>query len=135
MNTNLLLSVLVVMDVATHRRTHWPADRHRSRTRAPGPAAQAVMRARYAQHAPLLLAYAEGFTGDRSTAEDVVHQTFLHAWRHLPQLLADERPARVWLIHQIHDVLTNGAGRSHGDTDNNERRDPCTLQNDGYRSI
>jgi hypothetical protein len=48
MNTNFLLSVLVAMDVATHRRTHWPADPHRSRTRAPGPAAQAVMRARYA---------------------------------------------------------------------------------------
>jgi sigma-70-like protein len=92
------------------------------------------MRARYAQHAPLLLAYAEGFTGDRSTAEDVVHQTFLRAWRQLPLLLADERPTRVWLIHQIHDVLTTGAGRSHGDTGNNERRDPCTLQNDGYRS-
>jgi hypothetical protein len=36
-----------------------------------------------AHHGPALLAYAEGFTADRSRAEDIVHETFVRAWRHL----------------------------------------------------
>jgi RNA polymerase sigma-70 factor (ECF subfamily) len=61
-----------------------------------------VLLAMYAQHRPAVLAYAEGFTRDRGRAEDIVQETFLRAWRHLPQLLASDRPVRPWLLHVAH---------------------------------
>jgi RNA polymerase sigma-70 factor (ECF subfamily) len=51
-----------------------------------------ALRTLYAQHRHAVLAYAEGFTQDRGQAEDIVQETFLRAWRHLPRLLADDRP-------------------------------------------
>jgi RNA polymerase sigma-70 factor (ECF subfamily) len=56
-----------------------------------------------------LLAYAEGFTADRSRAEDIVQETFVRAWRHLPGLLQDERPVPAWLIHIARRVLIHAA--------------------------
>jgi len=63
-----------------------------------------------AHHGQALLAYAEGFTADQSRAEDIVHETFVRAWRHpSPGLIEDERPVRAWLIQIGRRVLIHAA--------------------------
>jgi RNA polymerase sigma-70 factor, ECF subfamily len=64
-----------------------------------------ALRTLYAQHRHAVLAYAEGFTQDRGQAEDIVQETFLRAWRHLPRLLADDRPVRPWLLQVARRLL------------------------------
>jgi RNA polymerase sigma-70 factor (ECF subfamily) len=71
--------------------------------------AEDAMRQLYAQHGDALLAYAARFTGDRCRAEDVVQEAFLRAWRHLPGLLADERPVRPWLLQVTRRLLIDAA--------------------------
>jgi RNA polymerase sigma-70 factor, ECF subfamily len=67
------------------------------------------MRELYREHAQLLRAYAERFTGDRDGAEDAVQETFLRAWRNLPRLLGDDRSARPWLLQVLRRVLIDAA--------------------------
>jgi RNA polymerase sigma-70 factor (ECF subfamily) len=67
------------------------------------------MRELYREHALLLRAYAERFTGDRDEAEDAVQETFLRAWRNLPRLLGDDRSARPWLLQVLRRVLIDAA--------------------------
>jgi DNA-directed RNA polymerase specialized sigma24 family protein len=57
--------------------------------------ADAAMRQLYAGHASALRGYVERFCPDRTSAEDIVQETFIRAWRHLPQLTADDRPATL----------------------------------------
>jgi RNA polymerase sigma-70 factor, ECF subfamily len=68
-----------------------------------------ALRMLYRDHATALLAYANWFTDDRQAAEDAVQETFLRAWRHLAQLLADGRPLRPWLRAVLRNVLTDVA--------------------------
>jgi RNA polymerase sigma-70 factor (ECF subfamily) len=68
-----------------------------------------ALRALYAQHGAALLAYAERFTNDRGRAEDIVQETFLRAWRHLPRLTRDDRPARPWLFRVARRLLIDAA--------------------------
>jgi RNA polymerase sigma-70 factor, ECF subfamily len=63
----------------------------------------------YADHGRALLAYAQRFTNDRGRAEDVVQETFLRAWRHLPGLLEDDRPVRAWLLRVTRRLLVDSA--------------------------
>ncbi|HEY0817054.1 MAG TPA: sigma-70 family RNA polymerase sigma factor [Pseudonocardia sp.] len=72
-----------------------------------------ALRALYRDHAAALLAFAEWFTADRSAAEDAVQETFLRAWRHLPQLRADGRPPRPWLRQVLRRVLIDAARVAH----------------------
>ncbi len=51
----------------------------------------------------------ERFTNDRGRAEDIVQETFLRAWRHLPKLVADDRPARPWLLRVARRLLIDAA--------------------------
>jgi RNA polymerase sigma-70 factor, ECF subfamily len=67
------------------------------------------LRGLYEEHGRVLLAYAERYTADRGRAEDIVQETFLRAWRHLPQLLADERPIRPWLLRVARRLLIDAA--------------------------
>jgi RNA polymerase sigma-70 factor (ECF subfamily) len=73
------------------------------------PDSEDALRALYRDHATALLAFAEWFTGDRTAAEDAVQETFLRAWRHLPQLQADGRPPRPWLRQVLRRVLIDAA--------------------------
>jgi RNA polymerase sigma-70 factor (ECF subfamily) len=59
----------------------------------------------YVEHGSVLLAWAIRFTADRGRAEDLVQETFLRAWRHLPGLLDDERPVRAWLLQVMRRLL------------------------------
>ena len=53
----------------------------------------AMMRVLYDEHAVALWRYALKLTGDAATAEDVVQETLLRAWRRRP-----EGSARAWLF-------------------------------------
>jgi RNA polymerase sigma-70 factor (ECF subfamily) len=56
------------------------------------PSADAAVRLLYSRHAEALRAYVVRFRPDRASADDIVQETFIRAWRHLPQLTADDRP-------------------------------------------
>jgi RNA polymerase sigma-70 factor (ECF subfamily) len=73
--------------------------------------ADAAIRQLYAQHARALHSYVERFCPDRASADDVVQETFIRAWRHLPQLTADDRPIRPWLFRVARNLLID-AGRA-----------------------
>ena len=61
----------------------------------------------YACHAQALRGYLEKYCHDSATAEDIVQETFIRAWRNLPQLCADDRPIRPWLFHVARNLATN----------------------------
>jgi RNA polymerase sigma-70 factor, ECF subfamily len=77
--------------------------------------ADAAIRQLYSRHAKALHVYVERFCADRTSADDVVQETFIRAWRHLPQLSADGRPVRPWLFRVARNLLTDAdrAVRAH----------------------
>jgi RNA polymerase sigma-70 factor, ECF subfamily len=77
--------------------------------------ADAAIRQLYFRHAKALHGYAERFCTDRASADDVVQETFIRAWRHLPKLRADDRPVGPWLFRVARNLLidANRAARSH----------------------
>jgi RNA polymerase sigma-70 factor (ECF subfamily) len=85
-----------------------------SRSELPGDA-DAAVRQLYSRHATALHGYVQRFCPDRASADDIVQETFIRAWRHLPQLSADDRPIRPWLFRVARNLLTDAdrAARSH----------------------
>jgi RNA polymerase sigma-70 factor, ECF subfamily len=67
--------------------------------------ADAAIRQLYRGHAQALHIYVERFCADRTSADDVVQETFIRAWRHLPKLSADDRPIRPWLFRVARNLL------------------------------
>jgi RNA polymerase sigma-70 factor, ECF subfamily len=67
----------------------------------------AVIRELYSHHAKALHGYVERFCPDRASADDIVQETLIRAWRHLPQLTADDRPVRPWLFRVARNLLTD----------------------------
>ena len=65
----------------------------------------AAIRELYTHHATALHSYVERFCPDRASADDIVQETFIRAWRHLPQLSADDRPIRPWLFRVARNLL------------------------------
>ena len=65
----------------------------------------AAIRQLYSQHAPALHGYVERFCPDRASADDIVQETFIRAWRHLPQLRTDDRMIRPWLFRVARNLL------------------------------
>jgi RNA polymerase sigma-70 factor (ECF subfamily) len=65
----------------------------------------AAIRELYARHARALHSYVERFCPDWASADDIVQETFIRAWRHLPQLSADDRPVRPWLFRVARNLL------------------------------
>jgi RNA polymerase sigma-70 factor (ECF subfamily) len=102
-NVTFLLSVLVDMS---------------ANTQAPGGELpgdpDAAIRQLYSHYASALHAYVEQFCPDRASADDIVQETFIRAWRHLPQLSADDRPVRPWLFRVARNLLidANRAARA-----------------------
>jgi RNA polymerase sigma-70 factor (ECF subfamily) len=66
-----------------------------------------VLRELYTHYAKALHGYVEQFCPDRSSADDIVQETFIRAWRHLPQLSGDDRPIRPWLFRVARNLLTD----------------------------
>jgi RNA polymerase sigma-70 factor, ECF subfamily len=71
--------------------------------------ADAAIRQLYFRHAVTLHVYVERFCTDHTSADDsaddVVQETFIRAWRHLPKLSADDRPIRPWLFRVARNLL------------------------------
>ncbi len=108
-NVNELLSVLVDMTAILNApRGELPPD------------ADAAVRQLYCHHAGALRGYVQQFCPDRDSADDIVQETFIRAWRHLPQLSADDRPIRPWLFRVARNLLT--------DADRAARSRPVTVQ-------
>src|SRR5690348_1678517 len=59
----------------------------------------------YLCHREALHSYIARFCPDWASAEDIVQETFIRAWRHLPQLSADDRPVRPWLFRVARNLL------------------------------
>jgi len=81
--------------------------------------ADAAVRQLYARHAGALHGYVERFCPDRASADDIVQETFIRAWRHLPRLSADDRPVRPWLFRVARNLLI--------DADRAARSRPITV--------
>ena len=82
--------------------------------------ADAAVRELYARHARALHGYVRRFCPDRASADDIVQETFIRAWRHLPQLSADDRLVRAWLFRVARNLLT--------DADRARRSRPVTVR-------
>ena len=80
------------------------ADTYASRGELPGDP-DAAIRQLYSHYARALHGYVEQFCPDRASADDIVQETFIRAWRHLPQLSADDRPIRPWLFRVARNLL------------------------------
>src|ERR1700757_2272403 len=65
----------------------------------------AAIRQLYSHYAKALHGYVEQFCPDQASADDIVQETFIRAWRHLPQLSADDRPVRPWLYRVARNLL------------------------------
>jgi RNA polymerase sigma-70 factor (ECF subfamily) len=65
----------------------------------------AAIRRLYCHHADALHGYVERFCPDHANADDIVQETFIRAWRHLPRLAADDRPIRPWLFRVARNLL------------------------------
>jgi RNA polymerase sigma-70 factor (ECF subfamily) len=66
-----------------------------------------AIRQLYSHHAKALHGYVRRFCPDRASTDDIVQETFIRAWRHLPQLRADGRPIRPWLFRVARNLLTD----------------------------
>jgi RNA polymerase sigma-70 factor, ECF subfamily len=76
---------------------------------APGGDPDAVIRQLYAHNARALRRYVGQFCPDQASADDIVQETFIRAWRHLPQLSADDRPVRPWLFRVARNLLIDAS--------------------------
>jgi RNA polymerase sigma-70 factor, ECF subfamily len=74
----------------------------------------AAIRQLYSQYAKALHGYVEKFCPDRASADDIVQETLIRAWRHLPQLSVNGRPVRPWLYRVARNLLidANRAARA-----------------------
>ena len=79
----------------------------------------AAIRRLYSDHAQALRSYVRRFCPDQASADDIVQETFIRAWRHLPSLCADGRPIRPWLFRVARNLLT--------DADRAARSRPATV--------
>jgi RNA polymerase sigma-70 factor (ECF subfamily) len=71
--------------------------------------ADTALRQLYARYAHPLRKYVERFGPDLASADDIVQETFIRAWRHLPQLAADDQLVRPWLFRVARNLLIDAA--------------------------
>ena len=68
---------------------------------------EALIHAVYQEHGRALLAYTTRLTGDRATAEDVVQETIVRAWRHPDVLTNGKGSTRGWLLTVARNIVTD----------------------------
>nr|WP_241776035.1 sigma-70 family RNA polymerase sigma factor [Streptomyces exfoliatus] len=68
---------------------------------------EVLIRSVYEEHGGALLAYATRLTGDRATAEDVVQETLIRAWRHADVLVNGKGSVRGWLLTVARNIITD----------------------------
>lgn len=74
--------------------------------------ADAALRQLYTRYAKALHRYVERFGPDLASADDIVQETFIRAWRHLPQLAADDQLVRPWLFRVARNLLIDANRRA-----------------------
>jgi RNA polymerase sigma-70 factor, ECF subfamily len=77
----------------------------RRRGTPPASADEALIRALYADHGRALLAYVQRLTGDRATAEDVVQETLVRAWRKSDVMTNGRGSVRGWLFTVARNIV------------------------------
>jgi RNA polymerase sigma-70 factor (ECF subfamily) len=75
--------------------------------RRPASSDEALIRALYEEHGGALLAYATRLTGDRGSAEDVLQETLIRAWRHAESLSEASGSIRGWLFTVARNIITD----------------------------
>jgi len=68
---------------------------------------EALIRSLYEEHGRSLLAYATRLTGDRASAEDVVQETLLRAWKHADAMVNQKGSVRGWLLTVARNIVTD----------------------------
>jgi RNA polymerase sigma-70 factor, ECF subfamily len=87
----------------------------------------AAIRQLYSHYAKALHGYVDQFCPDRASADDIVQETFIRAWHHLPQLSADDRPVRPWLFRVARNLLI--------DANRAARARPMTVPGDSAEEV
>ena len=82
--------------------------------------ADAALRQLYSRYAKALYKYVERFCPDLASTDDIVQETFIRAWRHLPQLAANDQMVRPWLFRVARNLLI--------DADRAARSRPVTVE-------
>lgn len=116
MNILILLSVLVDMAAITDAGPD-----------GLGGDPDAAIRQLYSHYAKALHGYVDQFCPDRASADDIVQETFIRAWHHLPQLSADDRPVRPWLFRVARNLLI--------DANRAARARPMTVPGDAAEEV
>lgn len=81
--------------------------KERKESRAPG---EDFIRFLYEEHGRSVLAYAIRLIGDRASAEDVVQETLLRAWKNADALRDDSKGSvRGWLLTVARNIVTDRA--------------------------
>lgn len=89
-----------------------------------------LVRALYEQHASPLLAFVRRLVnGDRASAEDVVQETLLRAWRHADELTAES--VRPWLFTTARRIVVDAARARAARPREAPGEDPPTAMADG----
>jgi RNA polymerase sigma-70 factor (ECF subfamily) len=70
---------------------------------------EATVRALYAEHGGAVLAYATKLTRDRATAEDVLQETLVRAWRKADLLVKGRGSVRAWMFTVAHNIVVDRA--------------------------
>ncbi|WP_344109263.1 sigma-70 family RNA polymerase sigma factor [Kribbella alba] len=80
----------------------------RLRTRQRRPVAdEELIRTLCNEHGNAMLAYATRLTGDRASAEDVIQEALVRAWRHPDSLTNGKGPLRGWLLTVVRNIVTD----------------------------
>ena len=74
---------------------------------APAHADEALVRSLFTEHGRAMLAYATHLTRDRATAEDVVQEALVRAWRHPDSLNNTKGSVRGWLLTVVRNLVTD----------------------------
>jgi RNA polymerase sigma-70 factor (ECF subfamily) len=92
--------------------------------------ADTALRQLYARYATPLRAYVERFGPDLASTDDIVQETFIRAWRHLPQLAADDQLVRPWLFRVARNLVIDAARRARSRPVTVEARPDLDLRDD-----
>ena len=92
--------------------------------------ADAALRQLYARYAEPLHTYIERFSPGLASADDIVQETFIRAWRHLPQLTADDRMVGPWLFRVARNLVTDAARAARSRPVTVEARPDMDLSDD-----
>lgn len=70
---------------------------------------EVLIRSLYSEHGRSLLAYALRMTGDQHTAEDLVQETIIKAWKNADTLFDGTRSVRAWLLTVLRNLVVDRA--------------------------